>query len=299
MKSKRIIGIAASVIILISFILAGAGWKFSTNLLHAPARCQPAHVYCKGPEELGLPSRDVRLTTVDGVLLEGWLIPAENSKKIIVFVHGFSANRHAGLRYAKALRGAGFNYLLVNLRGAMKDPEKSFFSMGYHEQKDVKAMIDYAVNDLAMDSVGIMGTSMGASTAIAAMAKDPRIKAGIFNSGFSGVRAELADRAKKGFGLPAFPLVDIIMLMASLRGDIDFAAVDPLEHIGKIAPRPVFIFHSVKDPQVGFHHARQLFQRAGEPRELWEGPWPGHVMDWNNDREESERRVTAFFGKYL
>ena len=295
MKRKTvIIAVMAPVCLILAAIFA-AGWIFSSNLLHSPARCYPAHVYCGDPSNLGLEYKDIGIETSDGVALKGWLIPAANSRKLVVFVHGHSATRNAGLRYARALHDAGFNYLLCGLRGSLKDKGKAVFSMGFHEQKDIRAMVDCAVKDLKMESVGIMGFSMGASASIVAMAEDPRIRAGAFNSGFSNVRKQLADRANSRYGLPAFPFIDIVLLLASVRGSIDFDVINPEDYIGKIAPRPVFIFHSAKDPEVGIEHARLLFEKAGEPKLLWEVPWPGHTAEWNNGKEESERRIVKFF----
>ncbi len=299
MSIRRTLTLALIVIAVLTLLLFAAGWHFSSALLKPPYKCHDAYVYCKGPSELGLAFRDVSITTSDGLRLDGWFVPRAGSRKLVVFVHGHGGNRHAGLRYAAALNRAGFNYLLVELRGNMNDPARSFFSMGSHEQKDIAAMIEYADRGLGMESIGIMGFSMGASAAIPAMANDPRVRAGIFNSGFSSAREQLAHRARTRFHVPAFPLVDVILLVAGLRGGFDLDSVSPLAHIGKIAPRPILIIHSENDPEVGIDHALRLHEAAGEPKTLWRVKGPGHTMEWNNGRAEAERRVTEFFARHL
>ncbi len=299
MTIRRRITVALILIAGMALLLFAAGWHFSSSLLRPPYKCHEAYVYCKGPSETGLPYRDVIVETSDGMRLAGWFIPREGSRKAVVFVHGHGGNRHAGLRYAVALNRAGFNYLLVELRGNMGDPERSFYSMGSLERKDIAAMIEYADITLGMKSIGILGFSMGASAAIPAMADDTRVRAGVLNSGFADVRDQLAHRARTRFHIPAFPLVDIIMLVAELRGGFDFDSAGPLAHIGRIAPRPLLIIHSENDPEVDFTHALRLYEAAGEPKTLWRVKGSGHTMEWNNVRAEAERRITGFFSRYL
>jgi alpha-beta hydrolase superfamily lysophospholipase len=43
---------------------------------------------------------------------------------------------------------------------------------------------------------------------------------------------------------------------------------DPDHAIGKISPRPVWIFHSRRDPIINFTQGEELFSHAGEPKEF-------------------------------
>jgi fermentation-respiration switch protein FrsA (DUF1100 family) len=44
------------------------------------------------------------------------------------------------------------------------------------------------------------------------------------------------------------------------------SSIEPGTYIGKIAPRPVWIFHTQKDPIIPFANGQQFFAQAGEPK---------------------------------
>jgi pimeloyl-ACP methyl ester carboxylesterase len=51
----------------------------------------------------------------------------------------------------------------------------------------------------------------------------------------------------------------------------------PYAVVGRIAPTPLLVVHGDADPFLPLDHARQLFEAAGEPRELWIEPGFGHA----------------------
>jgi uncharacterized protein len=48
------------------------------------------------------------------------------------------------------------------------------------------------------------------------------------------------------------------------------ASIEPGTYIGKISPRPVWIFHVKKDPIIPFESGQQFFAQAGEPKTFME-----------------------------
>ena len=51
----------------------------------------------------------------------------------------------------------------------------------------------------------------------------------------------------------------------------------PASVIGRIAPAPVLVVHGTKDPFFPVEEARDLYERAGEPKALWVIPGGGHA----------------------
>lgn len=68
--------------------------------------------------------------------------------------------------------------------------------------------------------------------------------------------------------------------------------------VGQISPRPVFLIYA-EQGQGGENMNRQYYERAGEPKELWEVPDAKHVGGLDAHPEEYERRVTEFFDRAL
>lgn len=285
---------------LVVVMLLGASWFFSNLLIYPAYTCDPAHyVYCGEPSEQNIKFEDVSFQTKDGVTLSGWFMPSVAAgKKAIVLVHGHGGGRNEGMRYAKMLTEAGFNLVTFDLRVFSKS-SKAFASMGYFEKLDVIAAVDFLVNVKKMESIGVFGVSLGASTAILAMSEDTRIKSGIFNSGYANVADVLAEVGARDYGLPRFPLIPMVMWISGLRTGANMGEINAEDRIAAISPRPVFIMHCTADNFVPYSHGQRMYKAAKEPREMWSPECTKHVHEWNQFRAESERRVKEFFIRTL
>ena len=109
-------------------------WTLSTNVMHPKYTCSEEHfIYCGDPSQLDLAFDDIAFKSADGTDLSGWYIPAQASDKAVIFVHGHGADRHEGMRWFKAVHGAGFNILVFDLRNSGANAQ-TFSTMGYFER---------------------------------------------------------------------------------------------------------------------------------------------------------------------
>ena len=163
------------------------GWTLSSNIMYPTYTCNEEHfIYCGDPSELDLSLEDISFQSADGNKLSGWYIPAQDSTKAIIFVHGHGADRYEGMRWFKSIHKAGFNILAFDLRNSGLS-EGLFSSMGFYEKNDVIGVVDYLYQRKNIHSLGIFGVSMGAATSIMAMVEDLRIEAGVFEAGWSNL----------------------------------------------------------------------------------------------------------------
>ncbi len=225
-------------------------------------------------------------------------MPATNSDKAVLLVHGRGADRTEGMRYAPALVKAGFNVLTIDLRHPRQSSE-IISTMGFHEQKDVIAAVSFLEKQKQIKSIGVMGFSMGGATSVLAMAKDQRIKAGVFNSPIANVEDVLTENGKALYGLPKYPLIPVVMEIFSWRGDIDLNRLHAEDLIAEISPRPVYIMHGTTDQTVAYHHGEKLFERAKEPKQFWSVEDGQHTRLWQANREKAENSTVNFFHKHL
>lgn len=297
---NRITRLLVAVLLVISAVLMGASWYFTQSMV-APESdpCDKAHfIYCGDPEQsFGLSFKEVTFKSRDNLTLGGWVIPG-NTKKSILLVHGHTADRHEGLRWVKALHNAGFTLLLIDMRNHGVS-DRSAGGMGLLEKNDVLGAVDYLVDEMQSESVGVFGASMGASASIPAMASDERIGAGIFEASFTRLDTLIAELGKRDFGLPRFPLIHTIMLVYRMRAGIDPYDIAPVEHIGKISPRPVMIIHCPDDDYIPFTHGQSMYEHAGQPKEKWWAPCSVHAEAWQGAPEVAEEKVVSFYRRYL
>ena len=72
---------------------------------------------------------------------------------------------------------------------------------------------------------------------------------------------------------------------------------EPIDYVGKIAPRPLFIMHGTKDRVVDPRAAKRLYDAAGEPRELWMIDGAYHYEAMQELADEVHPRLLSFFEK--
>lgn len=275
------------------------GWTLSSNIMYPTYTCNEEHfIYCGDPSELDLSFEDISFQSDAGSQLNGWYIPANDSNKTIIFVHGHGADRREGMRWFKAMHRAGFNVLTFDLRNSGTNI-RSFSSMGYFEQQDVKAAVDYLHEQKGAQHVGIFGTSMGAATSIMAMVADPRIEAGVFEAGWSNLSDLYKEIIEQYLNVPSFPLLPITTWILELRTGMELDSVNPEEMLAAIAPRPVFIIHCSGDDLIGFSHGERNYAAANQPKEFWKSPCQIHARAWQSDPEYIEQRVANYYLKYL
>ena len=280
--------------------LFGSAWFFSSKILNLDiTECNVEHyVFCGEPSDQDIDFQEVSFKSSDGLTIPAWYMPAVNSEHVVLMVHGRSASRREGMRYAKAIIAAGYNVLAIDLRHPRQKPG-ILSTMSFHEKKDVVAALDYLTNEKGMQSIGVLGFSMGAATSMIVMAKDPRIKVGVFSGGYANAMDALAEQAKSQYGLPRYPLMPLVEKLFAWRGDLDIDEINPEKYIGQISPRPIYIMHGTADKTVDFHHGQRLFDAAKEPKQFWQAEGGGHTRLWQLDKEKAESSVVAFFNQYL
>jgi hypothetical protein len=165
------------------------------------------------------------------------------------------------------------------------------------EQRDLRSLVDYAVarGDVDSNRIGVLGISMGGSTAILSAAKDKRISAVVDDSGFSDAPRVIAASFEHFIHLPAFPFAPLTIAIADYRAGIDVNSVRPVEVIGQISPRPLLIIHETGDSVVPADNSLRNFAAARQPKELWLLPGTGHGRAHTVAKSEYEKRVTVFF----
>ncbi len=300
MKTKKIIKISGSIVLVFTLLIASAAWYFSSQVLHpAPGKCDPKHfVYCGSPQELGLKFEAVRFFSDHPIEIKGWFVPAD-SKRAIILVHGITANRRESMRWLKALHQAGFNLLAIDLRNH-GESSPSVTTLGWNEKNDVIKAVDFLINHKKMAQIGVLGVSMGASASIHAMAQDKRIIAGVFEASFVSARSLLEGIALRDYGLPPVLTIDLVNFFFQMRSrGISLNMIRPVDRIAQISPRPVFILHCPKDKLIPFENGERLFEAALKPKYFWASPCDKHARAWQGNPQLAERKVVNFFTTFM
>jgi fermentation-respiration switch protein FrsA (DUF1100 family) len=298
----------ALIVVVIALITGLVAWLWSTELIkrHRPDEFS-------SPAEYGLPFTQVLFSSNDGIGLHGWFIPgegvgqlsledvdwAEGSKGTVVFCHGRFGSKDPDLKYVPWFHRVGYNTFLFDFRGHGRS-EGSYTSFGLHERKDLMAALDLLHNK-GISAVGVIGFSLGGAVAISTAAQRKEIGAMIADGAFVALRSTLAAGARER-RVPSWMiryLGPFIIWLAGRRVGGDLEEWDPIRWVDRIAPRPLLIIHGGRDQYVATEDVRRLYEKAGEPKELWIVDEAGHRQVEEMYPDEYRKRVLAFFDRYL
>lgn len=252
------------------------------------------------PSDLGLRHEELVLMSAEGIPLSSWLIrPSGISRGTILYLHGVSECKIAGLPMAGLLADHGFNILLYDAR-RHGDSGGSYCTYGFYEKHDPSRIISYLMNrpDLYVGKIGLFGASMGAAVAIQAAALDSRISAVAAESGFAALRTVFDDYQKRMIKLPWHYLRNIVIRRSERMAHFKANAVSPLDAVRRLNI-PLLIVHGAADLNIKPAYSEQVFAAAAQPKEFWLIPGARHDNVWEVGGSEYRNRIVAFFERVL
>jgi uncharacterized protein len=247
----------------------------------------PDHRVYYTPDQFQLAFEDVTFRASDGVQLSGWWLPAAGQPKgTVVHFHGNAQNMTSHFMFVYWLPQAGYNLLVFDYRGYGKSSGRVTRAGTI---RDGLAAIDYALArpDVDPQRLFVFGQSLGGAVAIVAAAQRPQVRAVAVDSTFSRYRRIAALHVERSLRSSS---AGRLVSWAALSGEYD-----PVDFVGQLSPRPLFIIVSGSDqicfPELG----RELFAAAKEPKTLWEVPGIGHTEALDLREDETRRRLIEFF----
>jgi dipeptidyl aminopeptidase/acylaminoacyl peptidase len=181
---------------------------------------------------------------------------------------------------AERFCAAGFITLIFNFRGAGQ-AEGNLDMLGW--TRDLKAAIDYlsGLQEVDKSRLCLLGSSAGAAASVYVAANDPRVSS-LVTFACPAEFGFLTDKRRAKATIDHFRSIGVIR-DADFPPSVDewldgFHTVSPFRWIDKISPRPLLLIHGDKDDLVPVEQAHQLYEKAGEPKELVIFPGAGHRL---------------------
>ncbi len=297
--------ITTGAIIVLLVILAGAGWYFSGLVVNPHIKTYEETYQIeisKGRIDKAkfesLPFEDVYILSPHGYRLHALYLAAEDSKKTIIFAHGFSFSLLGSVKYMDIFRRLGFNILMYDHRHHGKSGGNNV-TFGYREADDLKSVVSWALHKLGGQGIiGIHGESIGAAVALQHAAIDNRASFYISDGSFTTLPELLKFRLKADFCLPAFPLYHIASLFSKLRAGFFFKSILPLYSIQDTRV-PVLFIHGGADTYIPTEMGKRLFESYRGRKSLYLCPGAKHSESFLTDKKEYEKRVKEFLLEIL
>lgn len=252
-----------------------------------------------GCVDLALRAGD-EMVAFDGVRLAGWYVPSADGAgpraPTVVLVHGHGSNKSGMLRHGSALH-EHHNLVAFDLRNAGQSTGDRT-TMGFEERADLRAVIDWLERTKGPKQIGVIGSSLGAATAILEAADDPRVDAIVIDSMHARLEFAVARRLLRNNQF-VVPGTWAIFTAAEMRTGTDLADADPLDAVAAVGDRPLLITHGGGDSLDVPAQSSQLIERAareaGVPVEVHICPGARHGKVVEVCPDEWATWVTTFF----
>ncbi|MBS3096805.1 alpha/beta hydrolase [Candidatus Woesearchaeota archaeon] len=240
------------------------------------------------PSDLGLEYEGITFKSADGIKLSGWLIPNNKTKKTVIVMHGYPADKANLLGIAEFLT-KDFNVFLFDFRSFGKS-EGSYTTAGYLEKNDIIGAINYLEKEKNLTKIGLYGFSLGG--AVALMVNHENVKAIVTDSAYAKL-SNIVKHMYRIFFILKYPLAYLTKLYGILFLRINIDDASPVESI-KNLEIPILLIHAEKDSQIPVKEA-YLLHNANKKAELWIVKNAEHGMTHSVDTGKYEKRVIGFF----
>jgi uncharacterized protein len=260
------------------------------SLLSAPAR------RVVGDLPPGVSGHSVQFQSESRATLRGWLLPGRKGAGAVLLMHGVRASRLQMLERALFLSSAGYAVLLFDFQAHGESTGDSI-TTGYLESRDARAALEFLRSNAAGERIGLIGVSMGGAAAVLA---EPPLEADamVLEMVYPTIKQAIDNRLTMRMGAWAKVLTPLLTMQLKLRAGISADSLRPIARVGQVAAPKLFIA-GAEDRHTTLDESKELFNAAGEPKELWVLEGARHVDAHEFAAKEYERRVLLFFEQHL
>jgi alpha-beta hydrolase superfamily lysophospholipase len=137
---------------------------------------------------------DHRIKTRDGEDLGAWFLNGDDELPFVLLLHGNKGSRWNSLTRAEIFASQGWGVLMISLR-AHGDSSGDFHDVGLSARRDVAAAVEFLEARRPGRPIVVMGTSLGAATAVfAAEELGRRVKGYILESPYKDLKTAVWNR---------------------------------------------------------------------------------------------------------
>lgn len=247
-------------------------------------------------------AKEVTVTAEDGNRIPAEIFTcASDSAKTVILAHGQGGDHVVNYPMAEIYLRNNWNVITYDQRGAGDAGDKKV-TFGYYERMDVKALVDYARDEMQSERIVVHGQSMGAATAaLYAVTEhaEENIDAVVLDSCFDSMENMFLGvwRGMDGTeGIPEDYIVACGDWYLKKHYDFGFEDADVMEAL-KEDKIPTLLLQMKRDVMVPNETAEQMFENiVAEEKEICYFD-SKHIEGITDDPEGYERAVFSFLEK--
>jgi pimeloyl-ACP methyl ester carboxylesterase len=262
--------------------------------LTRPSRGRPQET----PDALGLPWDRIECRTVDGVRLCGWVVTPPRPRGTIAFFHGLRRNRASTLGRVALLAAEGFRCVAFDHRAHGESTGRRS-SFGFHEGRDVAAVLELVRQTWPHQPVAALGISMGAAALCYAAEHTSRCGAVVLESCYHDIASAFENRLQHGFPPWYQRLSRGVIWVTERRLGLRLGQLSPADNIARLAPAPVLLLTGTEDRHATPNETLKLYERCQGPKDLWFVPGAAHKDVLEVGGSAYRQRVVSFLNEKI
>ncbi len=242
-------------------------------------------------------SDKAEITSFDGLHLRAMFIPCENAKATVIMLHGYRSDGYADFSTVfEFYRELGFNILLPHYRSHFSS-EGRYITFGLLERFDCCDWAKYTADNIGGD-IYLVGVSMGAATALMASGLDlpENVRGIIADCGYSSPWDELSYVLKRDYGLPPFPLMQLVNRRFKRIVGCDLRSASCTDALTK-CNKPVLFIHGSSDNFVPCEMTYSNYKACKSEKSLYISDGADHAVTSWVDPEGYRSAIRDFISK--
>ena len=263
-------------------------------------------------------AEEVDLITADGLTLKGCYLKTQLQprKGVILFGLEFGSNRWGCVPYCEFLLQAGYDIFSFEMRGQGQSPAQAGYEplqwLTDFEVEDYQTALEHMKKrpDADPRGIGLFGLSKGGSAGLWLTAHDPYIRCIVTDGAFATVSVVVPYMKQWVYIYTRLPwAVKVIphwyyvwyahmaIKQVARARKVHYPKLESA--LPLLAPRPWLMIHGGADNYIKPDMARELFDYAREPKELWLVDKAKHNQAMQTANGEYKKKVLAFFDQHL
>lgn len=231
----------------------------------------------------------------DGLKLKGYYYKnTEDTDKLMIIHHGYTANHYIGIQYMKMFFEQGFNILLIDMRGH-GESEGKYSSYGYNEVRDLNMWVEAMKKKLGEDLIiGLHGQSMGAATVLLYSGLfEEKIKFVIEDCGYSNAEEVVKFKFNQR-NVSTKIFYPLVSSRIKKKYKFDLKDISPIEAVSK-SKVPTLFIHGTADTTVPYDMCQQMYDAKVEGiKKIYLVDDAIHMDAYVTNKESYEKEVKDF-----
>ncbi|MCR8743819.1 alpha/beta hydrolase [Romboutsia lituseburensis] len=219
------------------------------------------------------------------------------SDKVILIIHGYTANHYISLQFIDFYLNNGFNILLIDSR-SHGNSEGKYATYGIKEREDIKLWIRTLKDKLGNNiKIGIHGQSMGASTALMYGGKYKDIDFIIADCPYSSGKDILKYQFKHIVKITPYPLYQLVNVLFKIRCKFSMNSVNPSSDILNLNI-PILFIHGKEDKIIPYYMSKNMYKlRNNKYDKIFIVDHADHVESYMYNKTQYENIIIKFLNE--